>query len=126
MGVSMLSSCVGSGDPSVDYQIVGDVTNKYGYPIPGIKVTISDESESYYTDSRGHYESKTYQSTDLSKEVMILFEDVDGAENGEYHSSGIKSILHKLPLTLLKEGNKRYLGSYRVTVDAEMTAVDEK
>lgn len=127
VAVSTIMSCVGSGDPTVDYQIVGDVTNTYGYPLSGIKVTLKDEDETMYTDSRGHYESRTYQSTDLSKEVMILFEDVDGEDNGgDYHSGGVKSKLNKLPLTIIKEGHKRYLGSYIVTVDVQMVGADEK
>ncbi|QGY42903.1 hypothetical protein GM418_04300 [Maribellus comscasis] len=69
------------GTPSATFIVTGKVTNENDVGIKGIKVKMSYDST--LTNESGQYEvEKVDFPTD--QEFPIYFEDVDGAENGEY------------------------------------------
>lgn len=78
------------GTPTVDFHVVGQVTNAEGKPIEGIRVTtrgyfnIHDGTteQATYTDKDGHFATKEMRSISIDPMMRVVFEDVDGEANG--------------------------------------------
>jgi len=87
------------GEPHADFKALGSVSDENGKPVEGIRVAVRQhrhyensesviydqndwyEDDTVYTDTKGNYEM--YKSVfDSPDEVNIVFEDVDGPENG--------------------------------------------
>ena len=78
------------GTPTVDFHVVGQVTDAEGKPIEGIRVT----TRGYYdfndgtmeqttsTDKEGRYATKEVKSIGIDPGMKVVFEDVDGEANG--------------------------------------------
>lgn len=98
-GTAFLTSCGGAveeyGCPSVDYMVKGTVKSESGKPIEGIKMTISPDGEhgmdSLYTDKDGKFQTRQHSAFSVgeAKDFYLLFDDVDGAANGEFESKEI-------------------------------------
>lgn len=113
------------GEPHADYKLIGDVKNKHGNPIPGIRVVFDrmpDKGNEFigkdtlYTDQNGHIEKDLtyYHWVDGT---VIKFEDVDGAENGAYRTKVLKEEEFEVEQT--KKGDKKwYEGAFTVHADA--------
>ena len=120
------------GQPHADFKAVGTVKTEDGKPIEGIRVAIRrhryitsaydgnytrkdwPEDDTVYTDSKGVYEmSKTvFSSPDA---VTVVFEDVDGFENGG--NFGPRTAEPKVKQT--KKGDKNwYSGAFEAQADA--------
>ena len=87
------------GQPQADFKTVGNVSDESGKPIKGISVTVKyhwhipnqpwviyDQND-FYQDSNVKTDDKgTYQLSesimDLPTDVTLVFEDIDGPENG--------------------------------------------
>lgn len=87
------------GEPYANFKAVGSVTDESGKPVEGIRVAVKQhrhyentssviydqndwfESDTVFTDSKGSYELKrsVFAAPD---DVTVVFEDIDGAENG--------------------------------------------
>ena len=78
------------GTPTVDFHVVGQVTNAEGDPIEGIRVTTrgyfnfhdGTTEQTTYTDKDGHFATKEMRSISIDPMLRVVFEDVDGEANG--------------------------------------------
>ena len=78
------------GTPTVDFHVVGQVTNAEGEPIEGIRVTTrgyfnfhdGTTEQATYTDKDGHFATKEMRSISIDPMMRVVFEDVDGEANG--------------------------------------------
>lgn len=78
------------GTPTVDFHVVGQVTNDEGEPIEGIRVTTrgyfnfhdGTTEQATYTDKDGHFATKEMRSISIDPMMRVVFEDVDGEANG--------------------------------------------
>ena len=78
------------GTPTVDFHVVGQVTDAEGKPIEGIRVTTrgyydfndGTMEQTTYTDKEGRYSTKEVKSIGIDPGMKIVFEDVDGEANG--------------------------------------------
>jgi len=75
------------GMPMDNVRIRGTVSSKANNPIPGIKVSVLNIS-SDLTDNEGKFNIYAYEQTSYN----LLFEDIDGEENGGYFKSLEKTI----------------------------------
>ena len=78
------------GTPTVDFHVVGQVTNAEGDPIEGIRVTTrgyfnfhdGTTEQATYTDKDGHFATMEMRSISIDPMMRVVFEDVDGEANG--------------------------------------------
>jgi len=78
------------GTPTVDFHVVGQVTDAEGKPIEGIRVTTrgyydfndGTMEQTTYTDKEGRYAAKEVKSIGIDPGMKVVFEDVDGEANG--------------------------------------------
>ena len=115
------------GCPTMDYRVIGKVTDADGKPIPGIAVSHYDfpDEEGYswtkkvHTDADGAFElvdSEFPQDT-----LHIHFVDVDGAANGEYESKEVP-----VTLTQTKKGDGRWYDGTFEARDVEVVLEEKK
>lgn len=111
------------GEPHADYKLIGDVKNKHGNPIPGIRVVYDRAPEleflgkdTLYTDRNGHIE-KDLPDYHWVNGTVIRFEDVDGAENGSYKTKILTE--EEFAVEQTQKGDKKwYEGAFTVHADA--------
>lgn len=112
------------GSPTVDFTVKGKVTDSEGTPIKGIVVS-SKNVQSYgdgnglnaVTDEKGEFVTNKVKESGVVG--VLVFTDVDGAENGGDFDTYEKD-LSKLPKAQLKEGKGWYNGEYEVTADVKL------
>ena len=140
LGVLGFSSCsrIGwnvdmYGVPNADFKALGIVTDENGKPIEGIRVAIQQhrhyensssviydqndwyEHDTLYTDDKGVYQliRSVFEGPD---DVKIVFEDVDGEENGgEYTSAEATPEVRRTG-----NGDGWYGGAFEVQADAKL------
>lgn len=85
------------GQPTALYRVIGTVKDSSKKPVQGIRVVIapsnySQDNDTLYTDASGRFEKDQlkYSWPDELKNVIVRFEDVDGAENGSYQTKELK------------------------------------
>ena len=122
------------GEPHADFKAVGTVKSEDGKPIEGIRVAVRQhrhyanfcviydqndwyEDDTVFTDSRGMYEmSKTVFSA--PHDVTVVFEDVDGFENG----GNFGTMTAEPQVKQTKKGDKNwYSGAFEAQADAVMS-----
>jgi len=130
------------GVPTVDFKVMGTVTDEDANPIEGIRVIVRREFDNWpspkqsyvddlgryheyggddtlYTDAKGKYESIVLESVAVGGQ-KVYFDDIDGADKGGAFKSD--SVLIKdAPNKLFKQGDGHwYKGGYEYTVDVEL------
>ena len=111
------------GQPYAEFKALGTVKNEAGKPVEGIRVavrqTLRGQSEyvddTVYTDSKGAYllSRQAFSGPDY---VRIVFEDVDGTENGgEFEKAETKPTIKQT-----KDGSGWFDGAYEVKADVVM------
>lgn len=111
------------GMPYAQFKAMGSVTSESGKPVEGIRVAIRQsireyseyEDDTVYTDSKGMYllEKGLYKGPDS---VSIVFEDVDGPENGgEFEPAAAKP-----EVVQTKKESGMYGGSFEAKADVVM------
>ena len=111
------------GQPYAEFKALGTVKNEAGKPVEGIRVavrqTLRGHSEyvddTVYTDSKGAYllSNHPFNGPDY---VRIVFEDVDGTENGgEFEQAEAKPDIKQT-----KDGSGWFTGAYEVKADVVM------
>ena len=121
------------GEPHADFKLIGDVKNKRGNPIPGIRVvfrTVPDEQETWendtlYTDAKGHFEKERLRHywPDGAEQSSIKFEDVDGSAQGAYKTKILTRSDFSVDQT--KKGDKKwYSGEYTIRAEAVLEEED--
>ncbi len=120
------------GCPTTDYKLVGDVTDKQGKPIEGIRVVFDlnpesqykyQENDTLYTDAKGHFEKERITEGLWSTASIVKFEDVDGAENGSFKTK-ILTDEEMVKEQTQKGDGKWYGGVYTVHADAVLEEED--
>jgi len=133
MGLCGFSGCnhIGNirceyGVPNADFKLVGDVKDKTGKGIEGIRVVfraVEDEDDTWendtlYTDAKGHFEQERLKHDwpDGAEKASVKFEDVDGSAHGSYKTK----ILSRPDLTVeqTKKGSGWNSGSYTISANA--------
>lgn len=113
------------GAPYADFKSLGTVKDEAGKPIEGIRVAVSQtwrnsddsilwiEADTVYTDTKGSYLLEK-NHVRLPGELQIVFEDIDGADNGgEFKSAEVTP--HAIRAS---EGDKGwYQGLYEAKAD---------
>ena len=119
--------------PSVDYRVTGEVKDESGKPLPGIQVIVKDEAllgkegakpyqryegDTIYTDSKGAFQSAMIVSSYL-KEQEVIFNDVDGKENGGKFES-VKMSVDDLESKRIKKGDSWDAGEYELKAKVQL------
>ena len=102
------------GSPYLEYQVKGQVTDKEGNPIEGIRVTFETSPDTLYTDADGHFESE-----DGAGYGKIKFEDIDGPAHGSFlpDSAALETFERKQ----LEQGDGNwYKGKFEINVQQEL------
>ena len=113
------------GTPTVDYHVTGQVQDADGNPIKGIRVTMKgfndfnygNKEDITYTDKDGRYKTQSVRSMFIQPEMSVVFEDVDGPENGgEFTTESVKS--DDMKQQQVKKGDGHwYQGEYELTAN---------
>lgn len=85
------------GTPSVDYRVMGTITDTNGKPIQGIRVVVADQdiingkisaeeypwvtSDTTYTDNKGQFSSSKINDISYTR-TLIDIQDIDDEANG--------------------------------------------
>ena len=111
------------GCPTADYKVLGTVKDSAGKPIKGIQVvteeTFRDKSvlrDTTYSDANGNF---SLQKSDfpLERTLNVIFNDVDGVENGgEFESKTVSEVEYKQD----KKGSGWYHGSFTAEDNAQL------
>lgn len=133
------------GSPSVDYRVVGTVTNEQGEPLKDIQVVIdnpiaygyyddngnfiTEESTStanpdtVYTDKDGRFSSHWTNAFDDS-DLVVDIQDTDGEDNGgEFQSKHFTQ--DEFDKKQLEKGNTWYKGKYEYSKTIQLKQKSE-
>ena len=108
------------GSPHSDFKAQGTVSDENGKPIEGIRVAIRQhrhyENDTPYTDDKGAFQ--LIRSVHVRPDdVKIVFEDIDGEENGgEYASAEAAPEVARTK----KGDNSWYGGTFEVQADVKL------
>ncbi len=116
------------GTPTVDFHVVGQVTNAEGKPIEGIRVTTrgyfnfhdGTTEQATYTDKDGHFATKEMRSISIDPMMRVVFEDVDGEANGGVFAKD-SVMADAMTRTQVGKGDGHwYDGKYELRADAKL------
>ena len=122
------------GEPHADFKAIGTVKDEAGKPVEGIRVAVQQhrhyensesviydqndwyDNDTLFTDSNGKYEL-VRSVFSVPNRVTIVFEDIDGEENGgEFEKTEANP-----KVTQTKKGDKNwYGGAFQAEADVVM------
>lgn len=116
------------GTPTVDFHVVGQVTDAEGKPIEGIRVTTrgyydfndGTMEQTTYTDKEGRYATKEVKSIGIDPGMKVVFEDVDGEANGGLFAADSISSDAMTKEKVKKGDGNWYEGGYELTANAKL------
>lgn len=116
------------GTPTVDFHVVGQVTDAEGKPIEGIRVTTrgyydfndGTMEQTTYTDKEGRYATKEVRSGWIDPGMKVVFEDVDGEANGGLFAADSISSGAMAKEKVKKGDGNWYEGGYELTANAKL------
>jgi putative lipoprotein (rSAM/lipoprotein system) len=116
------------GTPTVDFHVVGQVTDAEGKPIEGIRVTTrgyydfndGTMEQTTYTDKEGRYATKEVKSIGIDPGMKVVFEDVDGEANGGLFAADSISSDAMAKEKVKKGDGNWYGGEYELTANAKL------
>lgn len=116
------------GTPTVDFHVVGQVTDAEGKPIEGIRVTTrgyhdfnnGTMEQTTYTDKEGRYATKEVKSIGIDPGMKVVFEDVDGEANGGLFAADSISSNAMTKEKVKKGDGNWYGGGYELTANAKL------
>ena len=116
------------GTPTVDFHVVGQVTDAEGKPIEGIRVTTrgyydfndGTTEQTTYTDKEGRYATKEVKSIGIDPGMKVVFEDVDGEANGGLFAADSISSDAMAKEKVKKGDGNWYEGGYELTANAKL------
>lgn len=116
------------GTPTVDFHVVGQVTDAEGKPIEGIRVTTrgyydfndGTMEQTTYTDKEGRYAAKEVKSIGIDPGMKVVFEDVDGEANGGLFAADSVSSGAMAKEKVKKGDGNWYEGGYELTANAKL------
>ena len=114
------------GSPSVDYRVIGEVSDEEGNPLEGIRVIVEKNShmaDTVYTDAKGAFQTENINSVGFYIHD-VAFDDVDGeAGGGEFESAKVP--IKDFERKKIKEGEGWYDGEYELSTKVQMKKKDE-
>jgi putative lipoprotein (rSAM/lipoprotein system) len=117
---------VAYGSPSVDYRVIGEVSDEEGNPLEGIRVIVEkypSMADTVYTDAKGAFQTENINSVGFYIHD-VAFDDVDGeAGGGEFES--VKVPIEDFERKKIKEGEGWYNGEYELSTKVQMKKKDE-
>ena len=117
---------VAYGSPSVDYRVIGEVSDEEGNPLEGIRVIVEKNfrmADTVYTDTKGVFQTENIHSGGFYIHD-VAFDDVDGeAGGGEFES--VKVPIEDFERKKIKEGEGLYNGEYELSNKVQMKKKDE-
>ena len=116
------------GTPTVDFHVVGQVTDAEGKPIEGIRVTTrgyydfndGTMEQTTYTDKEGRYATKEVKSIGIDPGMKVVFEDGDGEANGGLFAADSISSDAMAKEKVKKGDGNWYEGGYELTANAKL------
>ena len=109
------------GSPSVDYRVIGEVSDEEGNPLEGIRVIVEKNShmaDTVYTDAKGAFQTENINSVGFYIHD-VAFDDVDGeAGGGEFESAKVP--IKDFERKKIKEGEGWYNGEYELSTKVQM------
>lgn len=116
------------GTPTVDFHVVGQVTDAEGKPIEGIRVITrgyydfndGTMEQTTYTDKEGRYATKEVKSIGIDPGMKVVFEDVDGEANGGLFAADSISSDAMAKEKVKKGDGNWYEGGYELTANAKL------
>jgi putative lipoprotein (rSAM/lipoprotein system) len=116
------------GTPTVDFHVVGQVTDAEGKPTEGIRVTArgyydfndGTMEQTTYTDKEGRYATKEVKSIGIDPGMKVVFEDVDGEANGGLFAADSISSDAMAKEKVKKGDGNWYEGGYKLTANAKL------
>ena len=121
------------GSPSVDYRVIGEVTDEAGKPLSGIRVIVQDkyllskdgdyhtyyhEGDTVYTDAKGAFKSAKIHSGGIFQQ-RVVFDDVDGEANGgEFRT--VDMSIKDFDSKQIEKGDGWYDGEYELSTKVQM------
>ena len=108
------------GSPTMDYKIIGTVSDEEGNAISNIRVTTSDR-DTLFSNEKGKYETRIFERRYFFP--SLVFEDIDGdANGGTFLSDSVsKQEVWESPRKQLQKGDGNwYKGTYEYTVDVTL------
>ena len=125
------------GTPSVDYKVLGTVTDEQGKPLKGIQVVVNDPNlgsydesgthqeipDTLYTDKDGKFTSNNVHAIGISK-FTVEIQDIDGEANG---GEFLQKQLTKNDFNekRIKKGKGFYQGEYELSKDVQLKRKDK-
>ena len=123
------------GSPSVDYRVMGTITDTDGKPIQGIRVVVADEdvingkisaeeypwvtSDTTYTDNKGQFSSSKINDISYTR-TLIDIQDIDGEANGGVFNEKRLHINH-FEKKQVKKKDGWYSGEFEFSKDIQLT-----
>ena len=114
------------GSPHADFRALGSATDEGGNPISGIRVVLHKEwswrdtfveNDTLYTDSKGEFLLKPRNHPEQPHKITIVFDDVDGEENG----GEFESLTVQPEIVQIKDGDHNWFtGSYEAKADVQL------
>ena len=131
------------GTPSVDYKVIGTVTDEQGKPLKDIQVIVKNPNgwsyyddntsreslppqvipDTLYTDKDGKFTSNNVHAIGISK-FTVEIQDIDGEANGgEFlHKQLTKNDFNE---KRIKKGKGFYQGEYELSKDVQLKRKDK-
>ena len=106
------------GMPTVGYRVTGEVKDDHLLGKEGAKPYQRYEGDTIYTDSKGAFQSAMIVSSYL-KEQEVIFNDVDGKENGGEFES-VKMSVDDLDSKRIKKGDGWDSGEYELKAKVQL------
>ena len=116
------------GCPHATFQFQGEATDEDGKPVPGIRVVVSPygqesdgiQNDTLYTDTQGLAQgTMRYDWPGLPEAMDVVFEDVDGDQNGAFQKAVLKK--DQLDMEQTSPGDKSwYEGEYTISAKARL------
>lgn len=117
------------GSPTVDYHIMGRVTDASGAPIKGIRVTVKGvepytdalppelaKKAVVFTDNNGSYCTEDISTGGIGTRLRVVMEDVDGPDNGgEFAKDSVK--VTEMERKQVRKRSNWYLGEFELKAD---------
>lgn len=125
------------GTPSVDFRVLGTVTDQTGNPLKGIQVVVGDEDiingkasptqwnkpDTTYTDSKGEFSSSKIEAI-AYQNMMVGIQDIDGEANGGKFGEE-KQLVRLLDKKQVKKGDGWYTGEFEFSTNVQLKKVDK-
>ncbi len=132
---SIFETTVEYGQPYSEYKLVGEVKSTEGKPVKGIRVIVKPyventsqevldwDRDTLYTDADGKFSKDVLKHTwpNKMKGSTIVFDDIDGPENGgEFESKTLTD--KEFTVEQMKKGDGRwYDGDFLVTANTTLS-----